>query len=36
MVLNERDSRNERALDVALKMMTAARTAPKGRGLDAV
>lgn len=36
MVLNERDSRNERALDVALKMMTAARTAPKGRGLDTV
>ncbi len=36
MIINERDNRSERALDVALKIMTAARTAPKGRGLDAV
>lgn len=36
MILNERDTRADRALDVALKMVTAARTAPKGRGLDAV
>ena len=36
MIINERDSREARALDVACKMITAARTAPKGRGLDAV
>ena len=36
MIINERDSREERALEVAKKMLTAARTAPKGRGFDAV
>jgi uncharacterized ferredoxin-like protein len=33
-VFSEKDIRNEVVLDVAKKMMTAARTAPKGRGID--
>lgn len=34
MIINERESRLERALAVAQQMMTAARTAPKAKGLD--
>ena len=34
MLINERDNRHERILHVAKEMMTAARTAPKGRGVD--
>lgn len=34
MILNERDSRHEQTLHVARQMMTAARTAPKGKGID--
>lgn len=34
MILNERDSRHEHVLNVARQMMTAARTAPKGKGID--
>ena len=34
MILNERDSRHEHILNVARQMMTAARTAPKGKGID--
>jgi len=36
MVLNERDSRHEHLLNVAKQMMTAARTAPKGKGVDVI
>ncbi|MCD8310671.1 MAG: DUF2148 domain-containing protein [Prevotellaceae bacterium] len=36
MILNERDSRHEQVLGVARQMMTAARTAPKGKGLDII
>ena len=36
MIINERDSRHERILQVAREMMTAARTAPKGRGVDII
>lgn len=36
MLINERDTRNERLLLVANEMMTAARTAPKGKGIDIV
>lgn len=36
MILNERDSRHEHVLNVARQMMTAARTAPKGKGIDVV
>lgn len=36
MILNERDSRHEQVLQVAKQMMTAARTAPKGKGIDVV
>ena len=36
MVLNERESRHEHVLHVARQMMTAARTAPKGKGIDIV
>ena len=32
MILNERDARHEHILQVARQMMTAARTAPKGKG----
>lgn len=31
MILNERDTRHEHVLQVARQMMTAARTAPKGK-----
>lgn len=34
MIINERDNRDKQALEVANLMMTAARTAPKGRGYD--
>jgi uncharacterized ferredoxin-like protein len=36
MKLNERDSRHEHVLQVARQMMTAARTAPKGKGVDII
>ncbi|MDO4164561.1 MAG: DUF2148 domain-containing protein [Bacteroides sp.] len=36
MILNERDSRHEHVLQVAQQMMTAARTAPKGKGIDVI
>ncbi|MDR0896018.1 MAG: DUF2148 domain-containing protein [Prevotellaceae bacterium] len=34
MILNERAFRHEQVLTVARQMMTAARTAPKGKGMD--
>ena len=36
MILNERDSRHEQVLQAARQMMIAARTAPKGKGIDVV
>lgn len=36
MIINERDNRQERLLQVANEMMTAARTAPKGKGYDII
>lgn len=36
MIENERDSRHEHILNVARQMMTAARTAPKGKGIDII
>lgn len=36
MILNERDARHEHMLYVAKQMMTAARTAPKGKGVDVI
>lgn len=36
MIYNERGERHGQALDIAKKMMTAARTAPKGKGVDAI
>lgn len=36
MIYNERDNRAELALDIAQKMAVAARTAPKGKGLDII
>lgn len=36
MILNERDARHEHILQVARQMMTAARTAPKGKGIDII
>ena len=36
MIQNERDCRHEHILAVARQMMTAARTAPKGKGIDVV
>lgn len=36
MILNERESRHEHVLHVARQMMTAARTAPKGKGIDVI
>ena len=36
MIQNERASRQEHVLDVARQMMTAARTAPKGKGVDII
>lgn len=34
MIENERGGRHARALDAARRMLTAARTAPKGKGVD--
>ncbi|MDE6283745.1 MAG: ferredoxin [Muribaculaceae bacterium] len=34
MIINERDSRAERVIAVGRQMLTAARTAPKAKGLD--
>ncbi|MDR2804724.1 MAG: DUF2148 domain-containing protein [Dysgonamonadaceae bacterium] len=36
MILNERDTRHERLIEAARQMMTAARTAPKAKGLDII
>ena len=36
MIINERESRHEQVLNVARQMMTAARTAPKGKGVDII
>lgn len=36
MLYNERATRREQALDIAKKMMVAARTAPKAKGVDIV
>jgi len=36
MIINERDSRHEQVLAAARQMMTAARTAPKGKGVDII
>lgn len=36
MIQNERDARHEHVLHVARQMMTAARTAPKGKGVDII
>jgi uncharacterized ferredoxin-like protein len=36
MIQNERNGRKEQVLHTARRMMTAARTAPKGKGLDII
>lgn len=36
MIVNERDCRHEQVLHIARQMMTAARTAPKGKGVDII
>ena len=36
MIQNEQDCRHEHVLGVARQMMTAARTAPKGKGVDVI
>ena len=36
MIQNERDIRHEQVLDIARQMMIAARTAPKGKGIDII
>ncbi|MDH8701961.1 putative ferredoxin-like protein [Dysgonomonadaceae bacterium PH5-43] len=36
MILNERETRRQHILEVAKQMMTAARTAPKGKGIDII
>ena len=36
MVYNERELRRNQALDIVQKMCVAARTAPKGKGVDIV
>ena len=36
MILNERDCRHEEVLQIAQQMMIAARTAPKGKGIDVI
>lgn len=36
MILNERDERHNHILEVGRQMMTAARTAPKGKGVDVI
>lgn len=36
MILNERNTRHEQVMRIAQQMMTAARTAPKGKGVDVI
>lgn len=36
MIINERDCRHDSVLEIGRKMMTAARTAPKAKGVDIV
>ena len=36
MILNERYTRKEYLINIAKQMMTAARTAPKGKGIDII
>src|SRR5574344_404531 len=36
MILNERETRHLHLIEVARHMMTAARTAPKGKGIDII
>lgn len=36
MIINQRDDRHEQVLDVARRMMTAMRTAPKAKGNDLI
>ncbi|HOH55884.1 MAG TPA: ferredoxin, partial [Paludibacteraceae bacterium] len=36
MIINERNTRRERLMQAANAMMTAARTAPKGKGYDII
>ena len=36
MIINERDCRHEHVINIAKQMMTAARTAPKGKGIDII
>lgn len=36
MIQNEREFRHEQVLRIAMQMMTAARTAPKGKGIDII
>ena len=36
MVYNERDVRHEHVIECAKQMMTAARTAPKAKGVDII
>lgn len=36
MILNEKDCRHEHVLNIARQMVTAARTAPKGKGVDLI
>ena len=36
MILTERETRHEQVLRIAQQMMTAARTAPKGKGVDVI
>lgn len=36
MIIDERDSRKDFILNIAKQMMTAARTAPKGKGIDII
>ena len=36
MIQTERESRHEQVLNIARQMMTAARTAPKGKGVDVI
>lgn len=36
MIINERDCRHEHVINIAKQIMTAARTAPKGKGIDII
>ncbi|MCC8145050.1 MAG: DUF2148 domain-containing protein [Bacteroidales bacterium] len=36
MILNERETRHQHILEIAKQIMTAARTAPKGKGIDII